>query len=53
MLTIKALIKGIEINIVGVGGGVGGGVGKDCIVKRMHNFERAFAKVSQDFWPGL
>ena len=32
---------------------VRGEVGKDHGVKRMHNFACAFAKVSQDFWPGL
>ena len=28
----------------------GDGGGKDCIVKRMHNFACTFAKVSQDVW---
>ena len=46
MLTMMAPIKGVEINIVRGGG-------KDCIVKGMSNFARAFAKVSQDVWPGL
>ena len=50
MLTTKAQIKGVEINIVR---GDGGGGGEDWIVKRMRNFAHAIAKVSQDFCPGL
>ena len=49
MLTTKAPIKGVEINIVR-GRGKGG---KGCIVKRMRNFARAFAKVTENFLPGL
>ena len=45
---MKAPIKGVEINIV-----MGGVRGGDRIVKKMRNFARTFAKVSQDFWPGL
>ena len=59
-LTTKAAIKDVEINIVrregeeeGEEEGGGGGGGGDCIVKRMRNFARAIAKVSQDVWPGL
>ena len=50
MLTTKAPINGAEIDIARWRGGGGGGV---CIVKRMRNLARAFAKVSQDVWPGL